>query len=145
AIDLAASYGPALKDLVQDAYASLRARGHARPRLVIPPPVPTPDPTALSTAREAAARDLATAGDGVRVCAGRDALDLLEELLHGETVPWPGELNAAELKGGAKALTTDACEAYRTAFTTYRAQCADFHAGTAIKLIDALLNAYGAA
>jgi ATP-dependent exoDNAse (exonuclease V) beta subunit len=145
AIDLAASYGPALQDLVQDTYASLRARGHARPRLTIPPPVPTPDPAALAAAREAAARDLATAGDGVRVAAGRDALDLLQELLGAEGVPWPGELNPAELKGGAKALTSDACEAYRAAFGAYRARCADYHAGGALALIDALLNAYGAA
>ena len=117
AIDLAASYGPALRDLVQGAYSSLRARGHARPRLVIPPPTPEPDPTALAATREAALRDLATAGDGVRVTAGREALELCQELLGNAGVPWPGALNPAELKGGAKALTSDPCEAYRFAFT----------------------------
>ena len=60
-------------------------------------------------------------------------------------MPWPGALNPAELKGGAKALTSDACEAYRSAFTAYRARCADFHAGSALALIDALLDRYGAA
>jgi ATP-dependent helicase/nuclease subunit A len=145
AIDLAASYGPALRELVQDAYASLRARGHARPRLVIPPPVPAPDRRALAATRAAAVRDLAMAGDGVRVAAGREALELCEPLLQAEAVPWPGALNPAELKGGAKALTSEPCEAYRAAFTSYRAACADFHAGSALGLIDALLDRYGAA
>src|SRR3954447_8156262 len=81
AIDLAASYGPALRDLVQGAYASLRARGHARPRLVIPPPVPAPDPTALAAAPAGPLADLRAAGEGVRVPAGRDALGACAELL----------------------------------------------------------------
>ncbi|MDA0167420.1 UvrD-helicase domain-containing protein, partial [Solirubrobacter ginsenosidimutans] len=59
--------------------------------------------------------------------------------------PWPGALNPAELKGGAKALTSDACEAYRTAWAAYRSACADYHAGSALALIDALLSRYGAA
>src|SRR3954467_11030198 len=33
AIDLAASYGPGLRDIVLNTYATLRARGHAHPRL----------------------------------------------------------------------------------------------------------------
>src|SRR5262249_61585719 len=46
AIDLTASYGPALRDLVLGAYASLRARGHARPPLSIPLEKPPPSPAA---------------------------------------------------------------------------------------------------
>ena len=37
AIDLAASYGPNLRDLIQGTYSTLRARGHARPRVQVPP------------------------------------------------------------------------------------------------------------
>jgi ATP-dependent exoDNAse (exonuclease V) beta subunit len=210
AIDLAASYGPALRDLLLGTYASLRARGHARPRLVVPPTPSEPDPSALAAAREAALGDLATAGNGVRVTAARDALEACAELLAaaggaaargggrtardgaggataggeaaqggdeaeqgggaaarggggaaaagGEAapgadvaaarrgvVPWPGALGAAELKGGAKALTSDACEAYRAAWAAYRAACADHHASGALALIDSLLDRYGAA
>src|SRR4051812_6227592 len=75
AIDLAASYGPALRELILGAYSSLRARGHSRPRLATPPPPPLPDPAALSAAREAAVRDLVTAGPGARVTAARSALE----------------------------------------------------------------------
>ena len=56
---------------------------------------------------------------------------------------WPGELAPAELKGGARALTTEACEAYRSAWLAYRADCADYHASTALTLIDSLLARYG--
>ena len=59
--------------------------------------------------------------------------------------PWPGELNAAELKLGAKALQSEPCEAYRAAWGAYRAACADFHARDALTLLDALLDRFGAA
>src|SRR5690348_155268 len=65
AIDLAAAYGPGLRELVRGAYATLRARGHAAPRVELPPAAPPPDPAALAGARAEAARALATAGDGV--------------------------------------------------------------------------------
>ena len=116
AIDLAASYGAALRELVQTAYATLRARGHEQPRLVIPPTPPAPDADALAAAREAAARELATAGDGMRVAAARAALDACASCSvrrppRGRAVA--GRAGAAELKGGARALTTEPCEAYR--------------------------------
>ena len=59
--------------------------------------------------------------------------------------PGPGLSSAAELKSGAKALTSGPCEAYRTAWREYRAACADFHARTALTLLDALLDRFGAA
>ena len=144
AIDLAASYGPGLRDLIQGTYSTLRARGHARPRVQVPPRTAAPDPAALAAAGEAALRDLARAGDGVRVAAGRTALEECARLTQREGVPWPGELNAADLKGGAKALTSDACEAYRATWAAYRTACAEYHAHSALDLIDGLLNRYGA-
>ena len=93
AIDLAASYGPALRDLILNAYATLRARGHDRPRLTIPPQRPVPDPAPLARAREAALQDLFLAGAGARVTAAREALERCGEILAaaggGEAVPWP--------------------------------------------------------
>ena len=145
AIDLAASYGPALRDLILNASATLRARGHERPRLTIPPPRPVPDPAPLARAREAALQDLFLAGAGARVTAARAALEVCGEVLGAEGVPWPGALTAAELKYGAKALQSEPCEAYRTAWGAYRAACADFHARGALQLLDALLDRFGAA
>ncbi len=81
AIDLAASYGPALRDVILNAYATLRARGHERPRLTIPPPRPAPDAAPLARARETALQDLFLAGAGARVTAGREALERCGEIL----------------------------------------------------------------
>ncbi|MDA0185798.1 UvrD-helicase domain-containing protein, partial [Solirubrobacter phytolaccae] len=75
AIDLAASYGPNLRDLIRGTYSTLRARGQARPRVQIPRQGPAPDPSALAAAGEAAVRDLRPAKDGVRIAAARTALD----------------------------------------------------------------------
>ncbi|WP_028059214.1 UvrD-helicase domain-containing protein [Candidatus Solirubrobacter pratensis] len=155
AIDLAASYGASLRDLLLGAYASLRARGHNRPRLAIPAEKPSPDPAVLMAACEAAVYDLRLAGSGVRVSAARDALaacrDLLAPAADGAAapaftatrVPWPGELGPAELKRGAKALESEACEAYREAWAAYRAACGEHHARSALALLDGLLDRFG--
>ncbi len=144
AIDLAASYGPALRDLVLGAYGSLRARGHARPRLAIPPQSPAPGSDALAAACEAAVADLKLAGAGVRVTAARDALSACRELLASAPgTPWPGDLGPAEMKRGAKALESDACEAYREAWAAHRSACAAHHARSALALIDGLLDRFG--
>ncbi len=158
AIDLAAAYGPGLRELVLGAYESLRARGHARPRLAIASageapaatlaasPGGAPDPAALAAAREAALRSLAGAGEGVRVAAGRAALAACAELLDAaQGVPWPGELDAAELKGGARALAGPECGAYREAWAAYRMACAGHHAQAHLRLLDALLDRFGGA
>lgn len=143
AIDLAASYGANLRDLIRGTYSTLRARGQARPRVPIPPQTAAPDPSALAAAGEATRRDLAPAKDGVRIAAARTALEECARITQADGVPWPGELNAAELKGGAKALQSDVCEAYRETWAAYRSACAEFHSHTALTLIDALLHRYG--
>src|SRR4051794_4188766 len=104
AIDLTASYGPALRDLVLGAYASLRARGHVRPRLTIPPGKPAPDTAALAAAAEAALADLKLAGAGVRVCAARHALEACRVLLAPLTAaPPPAPGSAPPAPGSAPA------------------------------------------
>ena len=129
------------------AHETLRSRGDREPGLPIPGEQPEPDPAALAEARSVAARELAIAGAGVRVTEGRAALDACERLLAtpGGVVPRPGALDAAKLGAGAKALTTHACEAYREAWTAYRAACAGHHARSALMLIDDLLGRFNAA
>ena len=145
AVDLAAAYGPGLRDLVFAAHATLRSRG-AAPRLAIPAERPTPSPAALAEAHAVAARELEGAGDGIRVSEGRSALAACERALAGAgaAVPSPGELDAAKLGAGAKALATEACEAYRTAWEAYRSGCADHHARKAVILLDELLARFAA-
>ena len=59
-------------------------------------------------------------------------------------MPTPGELDPAKLGAGAKALATEACEAYRTAWDSYRRACADHHARPALRLLDELLRRFAA-
>ena len=143
ALDIAAAYGPALRDIVLAAHETLRSRGESRPRLPIPPPQPPPGTTALAAARAAAAAVLAGAGDGKKVAAAREALDAL--VIAEGAVPWPGDLDAARLGTGAKALDDPACAAYRAAWEAYRAACADHHGRSALVLIDGLLDRFGGA
>src|SRR5439155_12937613 len=91
-----------------------------------------------------------SAGDGVRVCAARQALEACRAMIASPAaagasprVPWPGELDAAELKRGARALDGEACEAYREAWAAHRAACAEHHARAALALIDGLLDRFG--
>ena len=64
AVDVAAAFGPGLRDLVLAAHSTLRSRGQTRPVLPIPPPAPTPiRPSSPPPAprRPAASRPRATA------------------------------------------------------------------------------------
>src|SRR4051812_12780838 len=136
AIDVAAAYGPGLREIVLGAHATLRSRGETRPALRVPPPGPPPDAAALTAARAAAAAHLASAGGGRRLEDGLAALEACERMLGatdsgtaasggGGGVPVPGAFAAAELKKGAKALGEAPSEAYRAAWAAYRQSCAD--------------------
>jgi ATP-dependent helicase/nuclease subunit A len=152
ALDLAAAYGPVLRDLILAAHETLRSRGEGHPRLAIPGARPAPDASALIAARAAAAARLA-GGDGKKVAAARDALDACAALLGEEitgggemargAVPWPGDLDAAKLVAGAKLLEEPACDDYREAWEAYRRACADHHARAALILLDDLLDRFG--
>jgi ATP-dependent helicase/nuclease subunit A len=144
AVDLAAAYGLGLREMITAVYEALRSRGQSRPRLPIPPESGAPDTGALVAAREAAAAALGAAGDGKKVAAARQALEALALPDDGST-PWPGELDAAKLGSGAKALDDPACLDYREAWAGYRSACADRHAREALILLDDLLDRFGAA
>ena len=143
AVDLAAAYAASLRDIVLGAHETLRSRG-AAPRLAIPAARPAPSGAALADALAVAARDLEGAGDGIRVSEGRSALAACERVLAAGGVPSPGELDQAKLGAGAKALGSEACEGYRSAWEAYRSGCADHHARAALILIDELLGRFAA-
>ena len=144
AIDVAAAFGPGLRDIVLDAHSTLRSRGETRPVLPVPPPAPDPDPAALAAARAEAARCLATAGNGRRLEEALDALETCERALGMPGVPVPAALAPGELKKGSKALEQEPCAAYRGAWATYRQGCADHHARLALVEIADLLDRFGA-
>jgi ATP-dependent helicase/nuclease subunit A len=144
AVDLAAAYGPSLRELILAAHETLRSRGESHPRLPVPPPRPAPDPAALAAARDAAAAVLA-GGDGKKVAAARDALEVCAAFVAAAPAnpPWPGDLDAARVPGGAKLLEHPACDDYRAAWEAYRGACADHHARAALALLDDLLERFG--
>lgn len=148
AVDLAAAYGPALRELVLHTHAVLRSRGQTRPALRLEAQRPVPDAlrAALADAGRAAIACLGAAGAGSRVAAGLAALEAVEALLAqgGERVPFPRELDASELGRSARALSEPPCEAYREAWAAYRQACADHHARAALALIDDLLERFAA-
>ena len=145
AVDLAAAYGPALRDILLAAHETLRSRGAAQPRLPIPPAAAAPAAGALAAARDVAAAALAVVADGKKVAAAREALDALA---------CPGR--ARRSRGRARSTprssaparrrsTIRACAAYREAWEAYRAACADHHGRAALVLVDDLLDRFDAA
>jgi ATP-dependent helicase/nuclease subunit A len=146
AVDVAAAFGAGLRDIVLGAHSTLRSRGETRPVLPVPPAAADPDPGELAAARAAAARCLATAGNGKRLEEALDALEACDRVLgEGSGVPVPAALAAAELKKGSKALEQAPCADYRAAWTAYRQGCADHHARLALIEIADLLTRFGAA
>jgi len=146
AVDLAAAYGPGLRELVLGASRELRSRGQTSPRLDVAPRAPAPDPTALTAARARAAEALASAKPGVRVAEALAALAACDELVAAAvdgSVPFPGALDPATLGSGAAALKQPACDDYREAWSSFRQACADHHARSAVALIATLLERFG--
>ena len=144
AVDVAAAFGPGLRDIVLAAHSTLRSRGETRPVLPVPPEAPPPDPAILAAARADAARCLATAGNGKRLEEALDALETCERVLGEGGVPVPAALAPGELKKGSKALEQAPCTEYRTAWSAYRQGCADHHARRALIEIADLLERFGA-
>jgi hypothetical protein len=148
AVDLAAAYGPGLRDIVLAAHDILRSRGATHPRLTVPPPSAVPDAGALR-ARPVPGPHASWPGP-VPACASRRPAPLSRPVSAWSAPrpgpsPRPGRSIPASSSAGGKALGTEACEAYREAWTGYRAACADHHARAALVLLDDLLARFAAA
>jgi ATP-dependent helicase/nuclease subunit A len=138
----------AVRGAVFAAFSELRSRGVVAPAL--PPLAGAPElgplRAALLSCAAAAARELgAIAEPSAKVCTALERLGLVQALAGGgESVPWPGELDAIKLPGGnGAALSTDACLAYGGALVEFRAACAHrWAAGTWVAL-DEMLREFG--
>jgi len=97
----------------------------------------------LIAAAGAALRELAAAPKAAkRVTAAMAMLETVPERLGGG-VEWPGELDAIKLGTGAKALTSETCERYRTAWASLRGAALARLAVGARDGLDALLRDFG--
>jgi ATP-dependent exoDNAse (exonuclease V) beta subunit len=149
--ELIAAHGPGvLRAASLAVHDELRARGQRRPQL---PPVMAADVGAVGEARAAAvaaARDAARElgaldNPGVRVRQALDALQRVDDVLDGGAELWPGDLDAVCLPGlgGAAALKSDACEAYRAAVEVLRVAVTAGFAAAARNALNNLLTAFG--
>ena len=142
-LDIAAAYGPALRDIVLAAYETLRSRGEPVPGCRSRPrsrrqarpssPPPAPPRRRCSQAPATARRSRQPARRWMRSRSPR------ESCRGPATSTQPGSAPAA------KALDEPACAAYRAAWEAYRAGCADHHGRAALILIDGLLDRFGGA
>ena len=165
--ELLAAYPPgALREAIAGVYGQLRATGQRRPALPAVthpggPPVAAmwPPQSPLGASPRAApgaaqlvdrVRDLAF--DAARALGEIDdpaatvaqALDTLAragELLGGE-LPWPGDLAGISLRGGASALDSEPCQAYRAGLEQLREALAGELAIPIRDALDALLRGY---
>ena len=150
AIDLAASYGrDAARPWSLGAHADAAHPRRAPTRgCAIPPPPPPPDPRAARRGRRgapAARRSRRAGRRRPRRAQARGGAARPRErsaTARRRRRRCPGALDAAELKGGAKALEHRRLRGVpRRPGRAYRAACADHHARPALALLDALLDA----
>ena len=145
AVDLAAAYGPGLRDLLLGAHETLRSRGETHPRLPVPPAGAGPDPPRCAP-RARPLPSLAVAGATARRSRRRATRWTRCERLAGRRrCRGPASSTPPSSAAGAKALDDPACEDYREAWEAYRSACADHHARAALVLLDDLLDRFGAA
>lgn len=146
AVDVIAAYGVDITgEEVSRLHDELRSGGQTRPSLPPLPSATAPDGFALMRACAAAAAELATADDTKTVVEARAALARCEERLDqpvGEDGPPPGWFDDLGFPRRGKAVTTEACEAYRDALAAYAAAWRDRRAAELLPVFDALLQAY---
>ena len=147
AVDLAAAYGPALRDLAaRGARDAAQPRRRPHPRLPIPPPRRRPIPPRSTPRAPRRPPRSAARADGKKVAAAREALDALRALAGaGAACRGPASSTPPSSAAARRRSTIDACAAYREAWEAYRAACADHHARAALVLLDDLLDRFGAA
>lgn len=146
AIDVVATYHVDLAgEEVMRVHDELRSAGETRPALPPLPDAGVPDPGRLRRARATAAEELASAAETKSVAEARVALARCEEILaqgFGEDGPPPGALDGLSFSRRGKALTTDACTAYRDALAAYTGAWRDRRAVAVVRVFDALLGAF---
>ena len=124
-IEMVAAHTPdRLRDMVRTVHSHLRSRGQRRPALEdTHPPAPAGEHERLEAAAREALAELALAPPSASVTTAigclEAALELLGSLPAG-TAPEATSLDDIKLKGSAKAVSTEACEEYRSAHGALR-------------------------
>ncbi len=121
-IEMVAAHTPdRLRDMVRTAHSHLRSRGQRRPALEpTVAPLPAGEAERLETAARAALEELGRGAASATVTAGIESLEAALDLLGDDRIPDGAELKRIELKGRSKALSTQACEEYKSSYGEYR-------------------------
>ena len=121
-IEMVAAHTPdRLRDMLRTAYSHLRSRGQRRPALEpTVAPLPSGEAERLEAAARGALEELGRGKASATVAAAIERLEAALDLLAEDRIPDGAELKGIELKGRSKALTTQACEHYKTAYGEYR-------------------------
>jgi ATP-dependent helicase/nuclease subunit A len=127
-LEMVAAYTPdRLRDMVRTAHSRLRSRGQRRPRLdEAQPPRAAGEREQLEAAACAVLAELGAAPPSASVSDAIAAVERCLGLLERErSFAEPGELEDRRLSfsARAKALCSDACDAYRDALEAWRALC----------------------
>jgi ATP-dependent helicase/nuclease subunit A len=147
-LEMVAAYTPdRLRDMVRTAHAGLRSRGERHPLL---PPAEPPRVHNEGEQLEAAARAALAELGGLPVSASTTAamkavercLALLQRLPDGALAE-PSDLEGLSFAARAKALCSDACEAYRSALDAYTALCTARREYLDHTMLRVLLDLYG--
>ncbi|HEY1273810.1 MAG TPA: UvrD-helicase domain-containing protein [Thermoleophilaceae bacterium] len=145
---MVASYTPdRLRDMVHTAWSLLRSRGQRRPRLEeVSAPRAGGERERLQDALRAVLAELGACAGGAAVERELERLErcgTLLDRLPPDDMADPKELGELVLRGGAKALQTDACEGYREALAAYLSICLAHREALDHTLLRALLDLYG--
>ena len=147
-LEMVAAYTPdRLRDMVSTAHSRLRSRGERRPRLPeAEPPRVTSEPADLEAAALAVLAELggveASASVTTAVKAVERCLSLLRRM-PGDALAEPPELDGLSFAGRAKALCTEACDAYRDALAAYTGLCTARREYLDHTMLRVLLDLYG--
>jgi ATP-dependent helicase/nuclease subunit A len=121
-IEMVAAHTPdRLRDMVRTAYSHLRSRGQRRPALEpTVAPLPAGEADRLASTASAALAELGSGRASATVAGAIERLEAALDLLADDRIPDAAELKGIELKGRARALSTQACEDYKSAYREFR-------------------------
>jgi ATP-dependent helicase/nuclease subunit A len=144
-IEMVAAHTPdKLRDMVRTAYSHLRSRGQRRPALEATiPPTSAGEPERLEAAARAALAELGGGEPTATVAGAIETLEAALDVVGNGRIPEAAEIKDIELKGRSKALSTGACEDYRSAYGQFRSFVLARQEQRDHEMLSGLLELYG--
>ena len=144
-IEMVAAHTPdRLRDMLRTGVLA-PAQPRAAPAALEPTvaPLPAGEADRLETAARVALEELGGGAASATVAAAIESLDAAIDLLGDDRIPDGAELTGIELKGRSKAVSTQACEDYKSAFNEYRSFVLARQEQRDHKMLSGLLELFG--